>query len=328
MKARQIIVAGMGRVELREVELTGPAQGQILVEMGVSALSPGTERAFALGLEGTPREWPRTTGYSQVGRVVEAGEGANIPAGSTVHVMNEHASAVIAAAESAVVVPDGVPEEHAAFLTMLAIATQGIRKARIEIGERVLVIGAGLIGQLAAQIAFVAGASQVLIADISEHRLKLAADCGLATPIDLRTDSARGAIENSGPYSGPNVVVEATGAPGPILDAFRFAGRLARVVLLGSTRGTAENVDFYSEVHKKGLVVIGAHNSIRPQHDNSPGYWGFGSDARACLSLLEAGRLRLDPLITDRFPAREFADAYDRMFEWDETQVGVLLRWT
>ena len=327
MKARQIIVADLGRVELREVELIGPAQGQILVEMGVSALSPGTERAFALGLEGTPREWPRMTGYSQVGRVIEAGEAANIPTGSTVHVVNEHASAVIAAADSAVVVPEGVPEEHAAFLTMLAIAMQGVRKARIEIGERVLVIGAGLIGQLAAQIAFVAGASQVLIADISDHRLKLAADCGLATPIDLRTDTAVSAIENSGPGGGPNVVIEATGAPGPILDAFRFAGRLARVVLLGSTRGTADNVDFYSEVHKKGLVVIGAHNSIRPHYDDSPGYWSFRSDARACLSLLETGRLRLAPLITDRFPAHEFASAYDRMFEWDERQVGVLLRW-
>jgi len=327
LRASQIINVAEGRVELREVDLPEPGRGELLIGNRVSMVSPGTERAFGLGLPGTPRLWPRPTGYSQVGVVLKAGEGVDIARGARVHSMAPHASACIAAADAVVPVPDGVKDEHAAFLTMLEIALQGVRKARIEIGDAVLVMGGGLIGQLAAQFAHVAGAAPVMLADISAHRRGLAGECGLATPVDPTREDHKKLIGAAGARGGPDAVLEVTGSPGPILDALAFAGRMGRVVLLGSTRGLAENVDFYSSVHKKGLIVVGAHNSIRPEADDSPGLWTLRGDATASLKLLQAGRLNLDPLITDEYPIAELQKAYSRLFEWDERLVGMVLRW-
>jgi threonine dehydrogenase-like Zn-dependent dehydrogenase len=234
---------------------------------------------------------------------------------------------VRAEASLATRLPDRLGDEHAAFLTLLRITLGAVRKSRIELGESVLVVGGGLIGQLAAQFAHAAGAGRVWLADVSEHRRRIAARAGLAEPLDLTTAADQAVIASAGEGDGPDVVIEATGAPEPIRAAFGWAGRLGRVVLLGSTRGELDGVDFYRDVHRKGLTVIGAHDSIRPAHDDRPGAWTDARDRRAALRLLETGRLNLDPLITHRFPATEFKRAYGLLFDWDEQVLGCVLHW-
>ena len=72
---------------------------------------------------------------------------------------------------------------------------------------------------------------------------------------------------------GPAVVIVATGYPDAIVSAFALAKQGGRVVLLGSTRGETDHVNFYRDVHKKGLVIIGAHDSTRPSLDSAAGWW-------------------------------------------------------
>ena len=328
MRAQRLINVAEGELALQTAELGDPGPGELVVRTRVSGISPGTERAWCLGLPNTARDWPRPTGYSLVGEVVAAGDGVDIEIGARVHAPEPHASAVRITTDALTPVPDGVRDDHAAFLTLLQIALGGVRKARIELGESALVIGGGLIGQLAAQFAHTAGAGRVLLADISEYRRRMADECGLAEPVDPSSEAGRTAIAQAGERGGPEVVIEATGAPGPICDAFVFAGRRGRVVLLGSTRGQTDGVDFYRDVHKKGLTIIGAHNAIRPGRDDRPGAWTAARDNRAGLRLMETGRLNLDPLITHRFPAAEFKAAYDLLFGWDERMLGCVLDWS
>jgi len=122
------------------------------------------------------------------------------------------------------------------------------------------------------------------------------------------------------------VVIEATGHPEPVDTALHIARPGGRVVLLGSTRG-ANQVNFYREVHRKGLSVIGAHNSARPARESRPGVWTWAEDCRTVLALLRRGRLRVEPLITHRFPVGEAATAYKLLKEWDPGFLGVILQW-
>ena len=127
---------------------------------------------------------------------------------------------------------------------------------------------------------------------------------------------------------GADVVIEATGAPALVATAFQMAAEKGRVVLLGSTRGASERVNFYRDVHRKGLHVIGAHEITRPQHENSPGYWTQFSEHKVCLELLARGRVDVAPLITHRYNWREFPQAYAHLADWDKEALGILIEWT
>ena len=328
MRVQQLINVDEGEVELQTAELADPGPGEILVRSRVSGISPGTERAWCLGLPNTPHEWPRPTGYSLIGEVVATGSDVSLAVGQRVFLPVGHASGALVAARRATPIPDDVRDEHAALLAMMGVALQGVRKARIELGEDALVIGGGLIGQLAAQFAHIAGAGRVLLADISDARLNVASACGLAEPVNPQTGTGKTAIAALGQRGqGPEVVIEATGAPEPINDAVKWAAPRGRVVLLGSTRGDTEKVNFYRDVHKKGLTLIGAHAAVRPAEDDAPGYWTVRHDYQVALRLLASKRLRVDPLITHRFDSTDYQRAYGLLFDWDEGLIGAVLHW-
>ena len=250
-----------------------------------------------------------------------------IELGTRVHAREPHASAVLTRMDRVTPLPQDVDDAQATLLAQLQIALGGVRRARVELDETVLVIGGGLIGQLAAQFAHAAGAGEVLLADLSEHRRGLAETCGHSASVDPASDDGKARIAAAGEHGGPEVVIEVTGAPEPILNAFGFAAPGGRVVLLGSTRGATDQVNFYRDVHKKGLTIVGAHNAVRPREDDRAGAWTAARDDRAALRLLRTGRLNVAPLITHRFPAREFEAAYRLLFDWDEGLLGCVLEW-
>ena len=99
------------------------------------------------------------------------------------------------------------------------------------------------------------------------------------------------------------------------------------MVLLGSTRGDTEAVNFYRDVHIKGLTVLGAHESTRPQQDSAPGWWTHQADEDTALRLLASGRLVVDPLSTHRFAWKKAAAAYDTLARWEPGMLGTILDW-
>jgi threonine dehydrogenase-like Zn-dependent dehydrogenase len=115
--------------------------------------------------------------------------------------------------------------------------------------------------------------------------------------------------------------------PEPVVTAFQAAGWCGRVVLLAGSRGETERVNFYRDVTKRGLTIIGATNAARPRVDRSPGYWPLEEDERLCLDLTAAGRIRVDPLITGRFPCDHAAEAYRLVVERRREAVGLLIDW-
>ena len=122
--------------------------------------------------------------------------------------------------------------------------------------------------------------------------------------------------------------LKATGVPALVVSAFQLAVAKGRVILLGSTRGDTEKVNFYRDVHRKGLQVIGSHEITRPLHENSPGYWTQIREHAVCLDLLSRGRVNVAPLITHQYRWQDFAKAYAHLANWDQAAMGIIIQWT
>jgi len=321
-------------VAVEPFELREPREGEVLVEAELSLISPGTERAFLLNLENAKTTYPRTGGYSLVGRVIAHGKGVTTPRmGARVVCPVSHASHALVAANQCVEVPDDLSSEEAAFFNLLAIALQGVRKARIELGEATVVFGCGLIGQCAMQIARLSGSVPVVALDFDASRRQLAESVSADVSLDPRAEGFEDALRQlvspaaANANDAPQVVVEATGYPDAILSAMAIAGWMARVVLLGSSRGSTENVNFYRDVHKKGLTLIGAHASTIPREESYPGHWTWRANVVTVLRLLRQRRLNVRPLITHRVPAKDAPLVYGLIADWQPGVLGAILNW-
>lgn len=316
-----------GIAELVHSELPVCEPDRLLVRAIASLISPGTERAFLLGLENTARNYPMGAGYSMVAEVVEVGaEVSGWAEGDRLAVPIEHQRIAAVRPEQCTPVPDDLPSEQACFFFMAAIALQGVRKARIELGEGVATLGAGIIGLLAMQWAKLNGAVPALTLDVDDTRLELAREMGADAALQMQGDylDRVAALCDGGK---PQVVVDATGHPAAVTAAFDVIGHQGRLVLLGSTRGNTPDVNFYRDVHKTGLTLIGAHNSVRPAADSAPGYWTLADDHRLVLRCLASGRLRVAGLVTHRFAWEDAPAAYAELTAWNPETLGLILNW-
>jgi 2-desacetyl-2-hydroxyethyl bacteriochlorophyllide A dehydrogenase len=304
-----------------------PGAGEVLIQSEVSLISPGTERAFLLSLPNAQGRFPSYPGYSLLGRVVECGAGVDaLRVGDRVVTGGPHASFATARAERVWQVPEGLDAAEAVFFNLGAIALQGVRKARVELGEAALVLGLGLIGGLALQLARLQGALPAIGLDPDAARRDLARACGADAALDPGAPEAEDELAALTNGRGPAVVIEATGSPEVVNEALARAGAHARVVLLASTRGTSET-NFYRDVHKKGLTLLGAHASVVPPRDSSPGYWTLGDDVRTVLRLIAARRLQVAPLTSRVFPFQQAPQAYEFLASWQKDLLGMVLQW-
>ena len=238
MEGRRVCWPEHGRAEIVPFEPLAPKPGEVLVQTEVSLISPGTERAFFLGLPNAEGRFPAYPGYSNVGRVVALGDGVtDLKVGDRVASGTNHASHVVARPGRCWRVPEGLDPTRAVFFSLGAIAMQGVRKARVELGEAALVLGLGLIGNLALQFARLNGAFPAMGLDPDAGRRDTARSCGADACFDPAAADTAAEIAAATEERGPAVVIEATGSPEVVNDAFARAAFHSRVVLLASTRG-------------------------------------------------------------------------------------------
>ncbi|KYH37624.1 MAG: hypothetical protein AYL29_004080 [Candidatus Bathyarchaeota archaeon B24] len=325
MKGRRVVFRSRGVVDVEEFDVSKPNAGQLLIKTVCSLISPGTETAFLMALPNTPKRFPQYPGYSNVGVVEEVGEKAEgFKPGELVVSSAPHSSYVLAQSSSVLKVPEGLSAEEASFFNLASIALQGVRKGFIELGNSVVVVGQGLIGQLAVQLARLSGGFPVIAVDLVDWRLEVSAKHGADHVVNPSKVDAVEEVRRLTDGKGADVVIEATGNPEAIPMALDMAGRLGRVVILGSPRGVS-TVNFYMPVHRRGLVIIGAHTNVRPSHESLPHYWTDIDDKRLVLKLMADGRLRVRDYISLKLPVENAPDAYRLLMEHKERVLGVLL---
>lgn len=305
-------------------ELLGPGPDEVLVEAECSLISPGTERAVLCGLPGARRSFPYVPGYSTAGKVVKKGGAVKgIEIGDRVTGRIKHASHETAVADKLFKVPSGVTAEEASFIELGIIVLQGIRKAAMKPGERVAIVGQGLIGQLSNRLARLLMPALIIAVAPSRNRERLAMLPGGADRyLSLQEDP-------SCVYDiGADVVIEAVGTPQANITAMHCAREGGRVVLLGSSRGLTRDLDIWSAAQKKNLTVIGAHISDMPEKDASPQRWTYEQEGKLFLELLQTGRLKVADLITWRAKPEECNAVYEVLAEGGRDHVGVTFDWT
>ncbi|MCZ7648802.1 MAG: zinc-binding alcohol dehydrogenase [Planctomycetota bacterium] len=329
MQAKRVFFPELNRVDFGPVEVGEPVEKQLLVRVLHSAISPGTELANLRGDPNTPRTFPMATGYSACAVVEAVGPGvADLEPGQRLICAANHQSRALVARRHASRIGERLDSAMAAPYRLASIALQGVRKARVQLGQRVAVVGLGPIGNLAGQLARAAGATSVVGLDPVPWRCELARASGFTEAFASPEDLARAATPHGRIPAAFDLVIEATGLPAPIKTALGLAKKLGQVILLGSPRGITDQVDFYNDVHKKGIAIVGAHASLRGPEDDIGVLWSNASDERTVVELLEDGRLDMKSIVSDVMPAREAVRAYARLLDRNERLMTLVLDWS
>lgn len=326
----QVVFPGANAVEMRPQDTpTVPGENEFLLETHYSLISPGTELAFYsgthIGLKNPGNSWakyPFFPGYAAVGRIIA--QGAQVPTTSSetlYFTATSHAAYSCAAASGDgffLPVPAGLAPEKATFCRLAAIAATALGVAPVDAGQKVVVLGAGLIGNLAAQQFQVAGA-RVAIVETNAARLEIARNCGLSAVSGGENLKSRlqTALEGEA-----DVVVEATGVPALVNAALELVRRRGRVVLLGSPRGLTE-IDAYQHIHSRGVQMMGAHEGLQ-------GFEGLPTRrelTQNSLAHIARDEIKVAPLLTQILPASAIQSAYEMLIHEQDKALGIVLNW-
>lgn len=183
-------------------------------------------------------------------------------------------------------IPQSITDEAGALLEPLSVGIAAARKAQVEIGESVLVTGAGPVGLILAQVARAHGAAEVIVSDVSQERLQLAEQFGASRVVQAGEDLST---------LGVDVFFEASGAPSAIhagITALRPAGR---AVLVGM--GPDDVVIPLPVLQNRELLLTGVFR--------------YANTWPAAVELVRSGRVDLDALVTGRFSLDEVAEALE-----------------
>jgi 2-desacetyl-2-hydroxyethyl bacteriochlorophyllide A dehydrogenase len=321
-------------VMLEPQEFGPPGPGKVLLRTERTLISTGTELTGLIGEFPPGSAWaaymryPFGAGYSNAATVQEVGEGVErVKVGDRVASSAPHATYAVSDATHLRPIPPGVDAEVAAFATLVEIAMGGVRLSRLMFGEAAVIIGAGLVGQLATHLCHLAGAWPIIVIDPAEHRLPTALRMGATHTLPLLVDAARPEVESITKGRKADVVFEVTGNPIAMAGAVKLARRRGRIMLLGSPRGPV-TIDLHDEVHNFGLEIIGAHNSAHPPAETPNNPWSVARHVELFLDLQNAGVIDVRPLITHRYPWRQTPEAYQMLLSDRSQALGVILDWS
>lgn len=265
----------------------------------------------------------QATGYSSAGVVVEVGEGVTgVAVGDRVACAGagyaNHAEMNFVPANLVARVPDGLALDEAAFATLGAIALQGVRRAEPTLGERVVVLGLGLLGQLTAQL-LRANGCVVLGVDVRRDRVHKARSLGMSDGfVPAERDFVAGILERTEGRGADAVLVTAAGGDASLLNrSFEACRRKGRVVLVGDVPIRIQR----DRIYKKELDFListsygpGRYDAEYEEkgRDYPFGYvrWTEGRNLAEVLRMMSAGSLSVRPLIDRVFEVRQAADAY------------------
>jgi 2-desacetyl-2-hydroxyethyl bacteriochlorophyllide A dehydrogenase len=307
VKRRALTFTAPGAVAVVDEELAPPGPGQLLVRSRVSAISAGTELLAYRGqlpaelaldetlssLSGGSFRYPFRYGYACVGEVVGVGAGVDGGwVGRRVFSFQPHASAFLAGADEVFVVPEEIGWEAAALFASQETACNLVLDGRPQLGERVAVVGQGVVGLL----------TTALLA-----RFPLAALAAIdRDPARAALGRKLGATGSAGRAGEADLTFELSGSPAALDTAIALTGREGRVVV-GSFYGEKRApVDLGSHFHRGRLTLISSQVSHLP-----PALGGRWDRARRRdVAWAALGRVDTGLLVSHRFPFGRAPEAY------------------
>ncbi|MCY4011146.1 MAG: bi-domain-containing oxidoreductase [Gammaproteobacteria bacterium] len=304
---------------------------QVLKRARVEGIAPTLRKALARLDE------PVSLGYSAAGEVVEAGaESEGFRPGDRVAIAGagyaNHAEFNFVPRNLCVKVPDGVASADAAFATVGAIALQGIRQAQPQLGERVAVIGLGLIGVLTLQLLRANGCS-VLGIDVAQERVDFAGGMGFEAVLASETEAASEAF-TGGRGADAVIVTAATASNEPVVAAGEISRLKGRVVVVGLVGMEVPRETYYRKELDLRLSMSygpGRYDAEYEErgHDYPLAYVRFTEqrNMESFLDLVRQGTVTPARLVSHRFAFADALAAYALVESAERDHLGILLEY-
>lgn len=338
-------ITGDGRIVLEYGPMPDVGTGEVLVEVHASLISPGTEMRGVLARRANPKpDAPlQPFGYSNAGIVIAKGEGCDeLDIGMRVACMGGgyalHATHGCVPKNLCVPIPDNVSYEEATFVHLAATALQAIRRAELQLGETVAIVGLGIIGQVACQLAKLSGA-YVMALDKLPMRLRIARENGADRVVNVNDENPIDVAREFTANRGFDCAIicfggDATDALKMVLEMMKTAPdthKMGRIVIVGGCRAQIQ------------FPVPLGNLDLRPSSRTGPGYhdeaWERGADyppvfvqwdthrhMELIIRLIAEQRLRVRPLITHTFPLERVAEACEKLIQTPNEALGVILK--
>jgi L-iditol 2-dehydrogenase len=199
------------------------------------------------------------------------------------------------AADKIVPLPSGLSEESGAMIEPLSVAVHALRRGGGASAKKVVVVGAGPIGNLVAQVAKAQGAREVLVMDKSAYRLSLALECGVDHAVNASSELLAAAIEKRFGADKADLILECVGAEPTMTQAVTAARKGTTIVVVG-VFGVKPLVDL-GLVQDRELSLVGT-------------LMYKAEDYADAVKLAASGKMALDRLVTDRYKFEDYAEAY------------------
>jgi 2-desacetyl-2-hydroxyethyl bacteriochlorophyllide A dehydrogenase len=317
-------MTGPRAISLEDIELDVADLGahEVVLRTGYSMISSGTELAYwegeqDLGHRATPYPWH--PGYAAVGEILEAGSAAGLRPGQLVlaHIPHQSTARFDCRHVVCVPLPDGLEPRLAPLARLGQVSAVSIRLMKARPGDRVAVVGLGLVGNCAAQLLRGAGLRVVGI-DTNLERRTLAERCGIT--VSDGDDAHRNTC---------SAVLECSGAAGGLLAALSLARKHGEVFLIGAAWRRDPAViaaDIVRPVFDKFLALRSGWEWQMPRYGDAVEGSIAGCTAWV-LSCIRDGTLRADALITDSIAPQGLAGAYHDLSTQPARHMGVLINW-
>lgn len=329
---RAAVLENLDRLVVKDVPDPEIGAGEVLVRVHACAVCGSDVRIFH---HGNPRvKPPQILGHEIAGDVVAVGQGvsafavgdrvataADVPCGVCEYCRNgmgnncainyalgyqfQGGFAELLPLNSITVnygpvhrIPEGMSYETAALAEPLACCLNGLERSHLKPGESVLIIGAGPAGILLAETATALGAGQVILAQRSRRRLELAKQFRASAFIATDEQDLVAAVLDLTGGRGVDIAITACASPEAQEQALAVVRPRGRVNYFGGLPRGSRNIQLDSNIiHYRECYVHGSHGSVPRQH-------------RVALDLLANDQVRVEGLITHRFPLEQIAEAF------------------
>ncbi|HDH07149.1 MAG TPA: hypothetical protein ENF87_02145 [Thermoproteales archaeon] len=331
METKTVIFEKPFKVGIISEKLGQLRENEVLVKTLVTLISTGTEMTAYTGDFPSNSEWskyvryPFKPGYSNIGEVVEVGDSVKgFRVGDIVASLAPHTQYYIAREDRLVKVPQGIDVREATFHTIACGVMNSVRLSGVKLGESVVVIGAGLLGQFATLFSKLSGGFPVITVDLSDFRLRKALQSGANYIINPERENVFEKVLEYTEARRADVVFEVTGNPKVIEWAIKLVREMGRFIVLSSPRGPS-TIDFHDEVNRPSRIIIGTHFTSQPKVETLQNPWTRKRNAELFFKMLKHGVVKVSHLITHVFHWEEVKEAYKLLLDKRLETLGVIL---
>lgn len=335
---KKLMLYGPRDLRLEDFPSTLPlAPGQVRIRTMITGVSTGTERTLYTG---SNPQWsnairgplPYDMGYNNVGVVTEIGaEVTRFKVGDIVYSIAPHASEDVFDQNGVITrVPVNVSAEDAVYTHLLSLGLHALRRGDFSPGSRIAVIGMGIIGLCTVALAKALGVNVVAIGRGAD-RLNAAHQLGADLVIDAEDPDSRAQVTQCAVDQSIDIAVligSTWSAMHTACDVLRHGGTISLIGFPG-VDGPSEDFNPFDAdwFYQKQLTYAAVSFVPRAHYPPHEVRWTLVRNYDYLLYLMQQGKLTLTPLITDKYPATEYQQVYERMDAGDRTLIGAIFSW-